>query len=44
MLDAWKSQPNEQIMTRNHPMTQQAIDQFQNMIADLEKWTTHYVV
>jgi len=36
MLNTWEANPNEKIMTNNHPMTQQAIQQFQKMITDLE--------
>jgi aspartate aminotransferase len=36
LLDAWQANPNEEIMTNNHPMTQQAIQQFQKMVSDLE--------
>ncbi|MCP4416293.1 MAG: aminotransferase class I/II-fold pyridoxal phosphate-dependent enzyme [Chloroflexi bacterium] len=35
MLNAWEANSNEEIMTNNHPMTQQAIQQFQTLIADL---------
>jgi aspartate/methionine/tyrosine aminotransferase len=35
LLAAWQSQPDESIMTTHHPVTAQAIVQFQKLIDDL---------
>lgn len=35
LLDAWQVNPSEEIMTNNHPVTQQAIHQFQKMITEI---------